>query len=171
MAQQVKAIPDGYHTITPTLTIRDAARAIEFYKKAFNAQQLYRMDGPDGKVVHAELKIGNSIFMLGEENPAMGCNSPKSLNGMTISLYLYVENVDAAFAQAVKAGATVVMPVTEMFWGDRHGQVTDPFGHRWSLATHTEDVSPEQLKQRAQKFFAQDAPAGTQHPQPATTRK
>ena len=170
MSQQVKTIPDGYHTMTPGLTVRDAARAIEFYQKAFNAQQLFRMDSPDGKVMHAELKIGNSIFMLAEENPAMGCASPVSLKGTPISLYLYVEDADAAFAQAVKAGATVVMPVTDMFWGDRHGQVTDPFGHRWSLATRKEDVSPQELEQRAQKFFAQSATAGVQRPQPASRK-
>ena len=160
MSQQVRAIPDGYHTMTPGLTVRDAARAIAFYQKAFNARQRFRMDGPDGKVLHAELAIGNSIFMLGEENPAMGCASPVSLKGTPVSLYLYVDDVDAAFAQAVTAGATVVTPVTDMFWGDRHGQVTDPFGHRWSIATHQEDVSPQELTQRAQKFFAQSAPVG-----------
>jgi len=171
MAQQVKAIPDGYHTITPMLSVRDAARAIEFYKKAFNAQQLFRMDGPDGKLMHAELKIGNSIFMLGEENQERGCPSPASLNGTPISLYLYVENVDAAFNQAVNAGAKVEMPVADMFWGDRFGQVSDPFGHRWSLATHKEDVTPEQMKQRAQQFFAEQAQASAQRPQPAQAGK
>ena len=170
MAQPVKAIPDGYHTITPMLTVRDAARAIEFYKKAFNAQQLYRMNGPDGKVMHAEIKIGNSICMLGEENPQMGCQSPVTLKGTPISLYLYVENVDAAFNQAVKAGAKVEMPVADMFWGDRFGQVSDPSGHRWSLATHKEDLTPEQVGQRAQKFFAENAKAGAQRPQSVSVK-
>ena len=170
MAENVKAIPEGYHTITPMLTVRDAARAIEFYEKAFNAQQLYRMDGPDGKIMHAELKIGNSIFMLGEENQQMNCSSPLTLKGTPVSLYLYVENVDAAFNQAVKAGAKVEMPVSDMFWGDRFGQVSDSSGHRWSLATHKEDVTPTQMKQRAQQFFAEQAKAGAQRPQPAETR-
>ena len=171
MAQQVQAIPAGYHTMTPMLSVRDAARAIEFYKKAFNAQQLVRMDSPDGKIMHAELQIGNSIFMLGEENPQMNCLSPQSLNGTPISLYLYVENVDSAFNQAVKAGAKVEMPVGDMFWGDRFGQVSDPFGHRWSLATHKEDVTPDQMKQRAQQFFAEQAKAGAQRHEPAGSRK
>jgi len=157
MARQVKAIPDGYHTITPALTIRDAARAIEFYKKAFNAQQLERLDGPDGKVMHAGLEIGNSRFMLGEENLQMNCPSPLNLNGTPTALYLYVENVDAAFTQAVKAGAKVEMPVADMFWGDRAGQLSDPFGHRWWLATHTQDLTPEQIKQGAQQAFAEKA--------------
>ena len=157
MSQPVKAIPDGYHTITPMLTVRHAAQAIEFYTKAFNAQPLYRMDGPDGKVMHAELKIGNSIVMLGEENPSMSCLAPASLKGTPISLYLYVANVDAAFAQAVKAGAKVEMPVADTFWGDRAGQLSDPFGHRWWLATHTQDLTPEQIKQGAQQALAEKA--------------
>ena len=171
MSQQVKAIPDGYHTMTPGLTVRDAARAIEFYQKAFNAQQLFRMDGPDGKIMHAELKIGNSIFMLGEENPQTGCHSPASLKGTPTALYLYVENADAAFNQAVSAGAKVEMPVADMFWGDRGGNVSDPSGHRWWVATHKEDLTPDQIKQRAQKFFAEQAKAGAQKPQPAGASK
>ena len=165
MAQQANAVPEGYHTMTPMLTVRDAARAIEFYITAFNAQQRHRMDDPDGKVMHAEMKIGNSIFMLGEENPQMSCLSPLTLKGTPISLYLYVDNVDAAFQQAVKAGAKAEMPVSDMFWGDRFGQVSDPFGHRWSLATHKEDLTPEQMKPRAQQFFAEQAKAGAQRPQ------
>ena len=171
MAQQVKAIPDGYHTMRPMLTVRDMARAIEFYKKAFNAQELSRMDGPDGKLMHAELKIGNSIFMLGEENPRWGSQSPLLLKGTPISRYLFVENADAAFKQAVNAGAKVEMPVADMFWGDRAGSVADPSGHRWWLATHKEDLTPDQMKQRAQKFFAEQAQAGAQRPQPAESRK
>ena len=153
----VKTIPDVYHTITPTLTIRDAARAIEFYMKAFNAQQLERLDGPDGKVMHAGLQIGNSRFMIGEESVQSHCPSPLALNGTPTALYLYVENVDAAFTQAVKAGAKVEMPVADMFWGDRAGQLSDPFGHRWWLATHTQDLTPEQIKQGAQQAFAEKA--------------
>ena len=159
MLGNVKAIPEGYHTVTPYLTLRDAARAIEFYKKAFGAQETFRMNAPDGTIGHAELKIGNSIVMLSDENPQGGCLSPASLKGTTVMLFLYVEDVDATFAQAVKAGATVVMPVTDMFWGDRHGQVADPFGHRWSIATHMEDLSQAEIAVRAQKAFAQHTKA------------
>ena len=159
MAQPVKAIPDGYHTVTPCLVLRDAARAIEFYKQAFGAQQTFRMDAPNGTVAHAEMKIGNSILMLGEENRQQGCTSPASLGGTPVTLFLYVPDVDAAFQQAVAAGATVVMPLADMFWGDRYGQVADPFGHRWALATHKEDLTPAQIAERAKQFFAQGAPA------------
>ena len=154
MAQQVKAIPDGYHTVTPGLTVRDGAKAIEFYERAFGAQQVFRMDKPDGRLMHAELQIGNSRIMLGEEYPEIGCQSPESLKGTPVSFYLYVADADAAFAQAVAAGAKAVKPVSDMFWGDRQGEVSDPFGHRWSLATHKEDLTPEQIGQRAQEFFA-----------------
>lgn len=155
MQKNVKAIPDGYHTITPYLVVSDGARAIEFYKKAFGAQQIFRMDAPGGKVMHAEIKIGDSIFMLTEESPETGCLAPTSLKGNPLSLYLYVEDVDGAFNQAVKAGAKVLMPVQDMFWGDRYGQVSDPSGHRWSLATHKQDLTPEQVEEGAKKFFAQ----------------
>ena len=154
MAQQVKAIPEGYHTVTPDLVFRDAAQAIEFYKKAFGARELMRFHAPDGKIGHAEIKIGDSIVMLCDENPQGGCAAPTSLNGTTVMLFLYVEDVDATFHQAVTSGATVVMPVADMFWGDRSGQVQDPFGHRWQLATHKEDLTQDQIDQRAQEFFA-----------------
>ena len=167
MAQQVKAIPDGYHTMTPMLTVRDMAQTIEFYKKAFNAKELSRMDGPDGSLMHAELKIGDSMFMLGPENLKMESKSPLTLKGAPGAIYLYVENADAAFNQAVKAGAKVVMPVADMFWGDRAGSVSDPSGHQWWVATHKEDMTPEQMKQRAQQFFAERA----KHPQAAGAKK
>jgi len=154
MAQHVKAIPDGYHTVTPGLTVRDGAKAIAFYQRAFGAQQVFRMDRPDGRLMHAELKIGDSKIMLGEEYPQMGCQSPESLKGTPVSFYLYVADADAAFAQAIAAGAKAVKPVSDMFWGDRQGEVSDPFGHRWSVATHQEDLTPEQIEQRAQEFFA-----------------
>ena len=154
MAQQVKAIPDGYHTVTPGLTVRDGAKAIEFYQQAFGAQQVFRMDKPDGRLMHAELKIGNSVIMLGEEYLQQGCQSPESLKGTPVSFYLYVADADAAFAQAIAAGAKAIKPVSDMFWGDRQGDVTDPFGHRWSVATHKEDLTPEQIGQRSQEFFA-----------------
>jgi len=154
MPNPVKAIPDGYHTVTPALTVRDGAKAVEFYKRAFGAREAFRMDGPNGKLMHAELKIGDSSIMLGEENLQWGAQSPEFLKGTPVSLYLYVPNVDAAFAQAVAAGAKALKPVDDMFWGDRQGEVSDPFGHRWSLATHKEDLTPEQIKQGAQEFFA-----------------
>ena len=151
----VKRIPDGYHTITPTLTVRDGAQAIDFYKRALGAKEVMRIPGPDGKsLLHAEMQIGDSRFMLGEEKPDMGCRAPVSVGGPTSNLYLYVEDVDAAFKQAVGAGAKVVMPVTDMFWGDRFGQVEDPSGHRWGLATHREDPSPEEMARRQKEFFA-----------------
>ncbi len=159
MTQKVKPMPEGYHSVTPYLAVRDAARAIEFYQQAFGAKEIFRMNSPDGKVGHAELRIGDSVVMLSDENPQAGCVSPSSLKGTTVTLFLYVENVDSIFQQAINAGATVVMPVANMFWGDRHGQVSDPFGHRWSLATHQEDVSPEQLAERARTAFAQPSKA------------
>ena len=154
MPSHVNAVPEGYQTVTPDLVCRDAAQAIEFYKRAFGARELMRFKMPDGKIGHAEIKIGDSIMMLCDENPQGGCAAPTSLNGTTVMLFLYVEDVDATFAQAIKAGATVVMPVADMFWGDRSGQVQDPCGHRWQLATHKEDLTQDQIDQRAQEFFA-----------------
>lgn len=154
----VKAIPKGFRTVTPHLTIREADKAIAFYKKALGAKEQMRVLGPDRKrIMHAELKIGNSIIFLGEENPERGCPSPLTTGSTTVSLYLYVKDVDKAFARAVKAGATATMPVADMFWGDRAGTFTDPFGHQWTLATHKEDVSAEELHNRAGAFFAQMA--------------
>jgi len=150
-----KPIPDGYHTVTPSLTVRGGARTIDFYKQAFGAQERLRVHGPDGvSIMHAELQIGDSIVMLGDEYPDMGCVAPVSRGGATGSLFLYVPDVDAAFQRAVNAGAKVVMPVTDMFWGDRFGQVEDPSGHRWGLATHKEDVAPDELMRRQKEFFA-----------------
>ncbi len=155
IAGNVKPIPEGFRTVTPHLTVSDGAAAIEFYKKAFGAEEIMRMPGPDGKgVMHAEIKIGDSIIMLNDEFPGHGPVAPSSLNGTTSVVHLYVKDADAAFDRAVKAGATPAMPVTDMFWGDRFGGVTDPFGHRWSVATHKEDLTPEQCGQRAQEFFA-----------------
>lgn len=158
MAKRAKAIPDGYHTVTPYLMVRGADRAIEFYKRAFGAEELMRMSGPDGKrIMHAEIKIGDSRIFLSEEFPEMGCRSPESLGGTASSLHLYVEDVDAAFKRAVAAGAQVKMPVADMFWGDRFGKLIDPFGHEWGMATHTEDLTPEEIRERANVFFAQMA--------------
>ncbi len=151
----VKKIPDGFHTVTPHLVIRGAAKAIDFYKKAFGAQEIMCMSGPDGKtVMHGEIKIGNSIVFLAEEFPNMGCASPQALGNSPVTLCLYVEDCDAVFNQAVAAGAQVRMPLSDMFWGDRYGQVIDPFGHIWSIATHREDVSPAELRKRAAALFA-----------------
>lgn len=156
MASQVKPIPTGYHSITPALTVRDADKAIEFYKRALGAEERMRFLGPDGKsIMHAEIKIGDSIIFLGEERPDMGCHGPQGLGGTTVSLYLYVQDVDKAFTRAVTAGAKTKMPVADMFWGDRCGQVTDPFGHNWTIATHKEDLTLEEIYKRGQAFFAQ----------------
>ncbi len=150
----VNPIPEGHHTVTPQLVIKGAAEAIEFYKKAFNAEEVMRMNGPDGKsVMHGEVKIGDSMVYLADEYPDMGCVGPQALNGTPVTLHLYVNDVDAAFKQATDAGATVAMPLQDMFWGDRYGIVVDPFGHKWSLATHKEDVSPEECEARAAKQF------------------
>jgi PhnB protein len=142
----VKPIPDGYHTLTPFLTVRDAIRAIEFYKQAFGAQERGVMKGPDGKVMHAELNIGDSIIMLSDEFPEFGALSPQSSGGAGMGLHIYVDGVDAAFDRAVNAGAQVEMPVTDQFWGDRYGKLKDPFGHKWSIATHTKDLSMDEMK-------------------------
>ncbi|MGE5284815.1 MAG: VOC family protein [Actinomycetota bacterium] len=150
----VKPIPEGYHTITPFLTVRGADRAIDFYRRAFGAEELGRMHGPDGKtVMHAELKIGNSRFFLSDEVPGMDCRSPQTLGGSPTGIYLYVRDVDEAFRRAVAAGANVKRPLEDMFWGDRTGSVLDPFGYTWDLATRREEVSPEEMKRRGEEFF------------------
>ena len=150
----VNPIPEGYHSITPHLTVRGADRAIDFYRRAFGAEELGRMYGPDGKtVMHAELKIGDSRFFLGDEVPGMGCRSPQTLGGSPTGIYLYVRDADETFRKAVKAGATVKRPVEDMFWGDRTGSVLDPFGHVWDLATHREDVPPQEMQRRGKEFF------------------
>lgn len=141
----VKAIPEGMHSLTPHLICAGAADAIAFYVKAFNAVELGRMPGPDGKLIHAMLRIGDSPLMLVDEFPQWGSKSPATLGGTPVSIHLYVENADAAFQQAVDAGASVRMPLADMFWGDRYGVVVDPFGHQWSIATHIKDMSPEEM--------------------------
>jgi PhnB protein len=150
----VKAKPDGYHTATPYLTIKGAAEAIEFYKRAFGATEILRMEMSRGVIAHAEIQIGDSILMLGEECPQSGTKSPATLGGSPMGLMLYVDNVDTVFAQAVAAGAKTLRPVADQFYGDRSGTVTDPYGHCWTVATHIEDVSLEECKARAQKLFA-----------------
>jgi len=150
---KVQPVPAGYRTVTPYLVIRDAARAIDFYVEAFGASDLVRMTGPGGKIAHAEIKIGDSMIMLSEE--MWGSKSPQTLGGSPVSIFLYVEDVDSVFNQAVKAGATAKMPPQNMFWGDRYGKLTDPFGHEWGLATHIEDVTPEEMKKRSEEAMAQ----------------
>jgi len=143
-----KTVPEGFHTVTPYMTVRNAARAIEFYKQAFGAVEKGGiMKSPDGKVAHAELQIGDSILMLGDEFPQMGALSPQSTGGAGMGLHIYVEDVDSAFDRAVKAGATVEMPVADMFWGDRYGKLADPFGHKWSIGTHKHDVTMEEMEE------------------------
>ena len=151
----VKAIPDGYHSLTPYLTCRDAARAIEFYQQAFGATVKGGvMKGPDGKVMHAELIIGDSILMVADEFPEFGAVSPETVGGSASGLHIYLEDVDSAFDRAVKAGAKVEMPVADAFWGDRYGKLTDPFGHKWSMATHTADLSMEEMKEGMDEAMA-----------------
>jgi PhnB protein len=149
MTTKVKLIPEGYHTVTPYLIVHDAARAIDFYKQAFGATELFRMAGPDGRVGHAEIKIGDSPIKLADEHPEIGARSPKSIGGSPISILVYVENADAVFNQAVAAGAKVIRPIENKFYGDRVGGLEDPFGYQWYVSTHIEDVPPEELKRRA----------------------
>jgi PhnB protein len=146
---KTKSIPEGYHTATPYLIIKGAAKAIEFYKKAFGAQEMMRMAQPDGRIGHAEIKIGDSPIMIADEFPEMGARSPQSLGGSPVSILLYVEDVDAFAKQAVTAGTKVVRPVKDQFYGDRSGSFEDPFGHQWHIATHVEDVAPEEMHKRA----------------------
>lgn len=147
-----KPIPDGFHTVTPYLVCDGAAKAITFYKKAFGATELMRVPTPDGKLMHASIQIGDSIIMLNDEFPEMGALSPKARKGTSVTLHIFVEDVDSAFAQAVKAGATIKMPVQDMFWGDRYGQVEDPFGHNWSLATHQRDLTGKEIQEAAKNM-------------------
>jgi PhnB protein len=149
---QVKPIPDGMRSVTPYLTCAGASDAIAFYTKAFDATELLRLPGAQGKVMHAQIKIGDSVLMLGEECPEMNALGPKARQGTSVTIHLYVNDVDAAFAKAVAAGATVKMPLQDMFWGDRYGVLEDPFGHQWSLATHMRDVGPEEMQQAMQKM-------------------
>jgi len=152
---KVKAIPEGYHVVTPYITVRNAAQAIEFYKKAFGAEEKLRMPGPDGKIMHAEIRIGDSVIMLGDENPQMGSHSPQTLGGATGGLMIYCEDVDQAFERATKAGAQSVMPPADMFWGDRYGTVADPFGHKWSLGQHIKDMTPADMVKAGQEWMKQ----------------
>jgi PhnB protein len=156
MSSQVKRIPEGFHTITPGLVVDGAQKAVEFYKEAFGAEVIDVHTTPDGsKVVHAEVKIGDSRIFINDEYPEMGARGPQALGGTPVSLNLYVEDADAVFNRAVAAGATVIMPLADQFWGDRWGMIADPYGHHWGVATHVKDVSPEEVKKASEAFFSE----------------
>ncbi len=148
-------IPEGYHTVSPYLAVDDAAPAIEYYTRAFGAKEIVRMHAPGGKIGHAELEIGDSRIMLSDPFPQASTRPPKELGGTSASVFMYVEDVDAVVKRAVDAGATVTMEVADQFWGDRFGTITDPFGHVWSIATHVEDVPPEEIAERAKAAMAE----------------
>jgi PhnB protein len=150
----VKPIPEGYHTVTPYLAVDDANAAIEWYGRAFGATERGRMPGPDGKIAHAEIQIGDSVIMLSDPFPQSSLKPPKELGGSASGLFFYVEDVDSVVQDAVDAGGTITMPVEDQFWGDRYGKVTDPFGHEWQIATHVEDVEPEEMERRAAEAMA-----------------
>jgi PhnB protein len=153
----VKPIPDGYHSVTPYLVIKGAAEALEFYKSVFGATELMRFDGPNGTLAHAEIKIGNSPLMISDEWPDMGFRGPKSIGGSPVGIMIYVEDADAMFAKAVAAGGTVTKPLQDQFYGDRSGSITDPWGHMWTIATHVEDVTPEEIERRMKAMTPQAA--------------
>jgi PhnB protein len=155
MANKAQAIPKGYHTVTPSIFVAGAAKAIDFYKKALGAEEVMRFLGPDGKIMHAEIRIGDSTIMLGDEMPEHGGKSPKSYGGTPVSFFVYGENVDAAWKRAIDAGAKQIMPLEDQFWGDRTGCVEDPFGHRWWLAQHIKDMTKQELEAAAESFFSQ----------------
>ncbi|MFA7368830.1 MAG: VOC family protein [Kiritimatiellales bacterium] len=156
MSTKIKAVPEGFHAVTPCLTLKNSVEAIEFYKKAFGAKALDVFPSPDGKrTMHAVMQIGNSILMMGDEMPGQNCKSAASLGASPISLFLYVPNADAVFKQAVDAGAIAVMPIADMFWGDRCGTVKDPFGYTWMIATHTRDMTRKEIEEGARSFAAQ----------------
>jgi len=159
MNGKVKPIPEGYHSVTPYLTIRGAAKALDFYKEAFGATEIMRIDGPDGRLGHAEIRIGNSIVMLSDEYPELGCTGPATLGGSSVALMVYVPDVDRTVAQAVAAGAKLERPVEDKFYGDRMGSLKDPFGHNWHIATHKEDIAPDELARRAEKAMKEMAKA------------
>jgi PhnB protein len=149
-----QAVPEGYQTLTPYLSVDDAEAAIDFYRRAFGATEQARMASPDGKIAHAELQIGDSKVMLADAFPQFTVKPPKDIGGTTVGIFMYVDDVDQVFRQAVEAGATSTMEPEDQFWGDRFGTVTDPFGHNWQIATHVEDVPPEEMEERAKAAFA-----------------
>ena len=150
--KKVAAVPAGYRTVTPMLVCRNAAGAMKFYEKALGARTLLSMPTPDGRVAHAEMQVGDSRIMLGDESPEQGARAPETVGGSPVHIFLYVKDVDRLFASSVAAGAKVDMPPTDMFWGDRYGKFTDPFGHKWSVATHIEDVTPKEMQRRSAAF-------------------
>lgn len=152
-------VPAGYHSVTPAIIVRDGINAIEFYKRAFGAEEIGRMLGPDGKIAHAEIRIGDSYVMLGEESEEWGSVSPLTTKAVTGSLHLYVPDADAAFARALAAGATVKMPLNDAFWGDRYGKVTDPYGHEWGIATRMKEMTPAEMEEASREWMAQMAQA------------
>jgi PhnB protein len=154
-------IPEGYRTATPYLIVKGAAEAIEFYKRAFGATEMLRMADPQGRVAHAEIRIGDSVIMLADEHPAMGYRGPRALGGSSVSILLYLDDVDTVFERAVRAGAKALRPVADQFYGDRSGTLEDPFGHVWTIATHVEDVPPEELKRRAEAVMRTTPPANS----------
>lgn len=156
LTMSVQPIPDGYRSVTPYLLLENATQALEFYKKAFDAEELMRLDQPDGKIGHAEVQIGNSILMMADAVPEMGMKSPGMLGGTPVNLLIYCEDCDKLFSQAIEAGATEVRPMQDQFYGDRSGMVTDPFGHTWSIATHVEDVTNEELEDRLNAMMNQE---------------
>jgi PhnB protein len=160
MSHHVKPVPDGYHTVTPVLIVDHGMGALEFYAKALGAKERMRSLGPNGKLAHAEIQVGDSIIMLAEEDASMGSRSPKALGGVPGGIWLYVSDVDQVHRQAVASGATSMMAPEDMFWGDRHARIRDPFGHEWSIASHREDVSGEELEKRAREFYAKMGSAG-----------
>jgi PhnB protein len=155
----IKPVPEGYRTATPYLIVKGAAEAIEFYKRAFGATEMLRMADPQGKVGHAEIRIGDSVIMLADEHPDMGYRGPRSLGGSSVSILLYLEDVDDVFERAVQAGGKALRPVANQFYGDRTGTLEDPFGHVWTVATHVEDVAPEEMKRRAETAMQATPPA------------
>ncbi len=159
MAKSTQAIPKGHHSVTPSIMVAGAARAIDFYKKALGAEELSRFPGPDGSIMHAEIRIGDSPIMLGDEMPEQGAKGPKAYGGTPVSLFVYLDNVDAAWKRAIDAGGKQIMPLADQFWGDRAGCFEDPFGHRWWLAQHIKDMTPEELRQAADQFFSQMQPS------------
>lgn len=160
MSGKIQAIPTGFHTLTPHITVRNAGEAVEFYKKAIGAEVVHLSHMPDGKIMHASLRIGDSILMLNDEMPEYGVLSPLARNGSAVTLHIYTEDPDTVFNQAVSAGAQIKMPIMDQFWGDRYGVVTDPYGHTWSIAAHVRDMSPEEMeRERAEAFAKMPPPA------------
>jgi PhnB protein len=155
----VKPVPEGYHTVTPYLAVENASAAIDFYRRAFGAKERARISGPGDTIMHAELEVGDSLVMLSDPFPQASTTPPKELGGTSASVFMYVEDIDAVYRQAIDAGATSLMEPDDMFWGDRFGSVQDPFGHSWTIATHIEDLEPEEMRRRSDEFMAQMANA------------